>query len=124
MNKEFVPYQESLVLKDLGFDELCLGQFTSFSHSLLIGDKLTYKDINKELETLAPTFSQAFKWFREKHNLYCGADYWRVDSSIAFKIWNKGSYETMTEYQDTYEEAELECLRTLIIIIIKLKNER
>jgi hypothetical protein len=35
MNKEFIPYEEAIALKELGFDELCLAYYQKSS---VIGD--------------------------------------------------------------------------------------
>jgi hypothetical protein len=32
MNKEFIPYEQALALKELGFDEPCLGFYDEFSN--------------------------------------------------------------------------------------------
>ena len=130
MNKEFVPYEQSLALKELGFDEIC------FCYYL-------YHDIkvrSKELQTVyspgivdiavkpvstgnfyafkAPLYQQAFKWFREKHRLQAEI-LWRGDMGcFCYKTGNfKYGEHTFSEKDyKTYEEAELECLKQLIQI--------
>ena len=66
MEKEFVSYNQALRLKELGFDEPCFGSY-------VFGDELSIKYCEDQFITdsccLAPTFSQAFRWFREKYNL-------------------------------------------------------
>jgi hypothetical protein len=113
---DFVPYELALELKQLGFDEPCLATIdqTDFIHikgtEYPIRGAMIYDTID------CPTYSQAFRWFREKHY---------VDSYIGFKKdtdkefsfyyyqinWTKGfGFET-------YEEAELACLKKLIEIV-------
>ena len=111
MNKEFIPYEQALALKELGFNEPCFGWFTD-GH-LRIGAVVENKHVQGEGELLAPTFSQAFRWFREKGydvkvqkesaNLYFGF-YW---TGAAWIIVGNG----------TYKQAELECLIKLIEIV-------
>lgn len=116
--KEFVPYNEALELKKLGFDEPCFGWFAS--------DKSLVKDITTKTDfTLAPTHSQAFRWFREKYNLhseilldqttqpkYCFEIHKYEDFGNYEKIENKDWF-----LYRTYEEAELECIKHLIKVV-------
>ena len=68
MNKEFVTYEQAVALKELGFDEPCLGLYHN--------DKTLYPTQCKSHEQFhgqvcsAPLYQQAFRWFREKCNLY------------------------------------------------------
>jgi hypothetical protein len=63
----------------------------------------------------APTFSQAFRWFREKYNIKGhieAVEYLDgTPDTYHWSIFNKcnSGYDQLT-----YEEAELECLRKLI----------
>ena len=74
-------------------------------------------------ECKAPTFSQAFRWFREKYNIECYVNcYWNeVDSSKRdyYANYNYGSdiFYSINIGFKTYEEAELECLKKLIEIV-------
>jgi len=128
---DFVPYEIALELKQLGFDEPCIAHYTVVpedninwftiseqavtDNSSIFGSSKNYntKWFETEGTISAPTYSQAFRWFREKYY---------VDSYIGFKKdtdkefsfyyyqinWTKGfGFET-------YEEAELACLKKLI----------
>jgi len=139
MNELFVPHAESLKLKELGFDEPCFGAhgtwgFMSSNDVNTLTDEVIQKDLDEKGYNeedgvcLAPTFSQAFKWFRENHGFnniliaYC---------EYAIKSCNKWKYSFENpvslpsnwegEY-DSYEEAELECLRKLIEIVKEQKK--
>jgi hypothetical protein len=116
MNKEFAPYQPSLDMKGLGFDEPC---FAYYDNALQIRLCSFEKMSNKGFVS-APTFSQSFRWFREKHNL--------VFNFINYSIVKPGEYHWSITWNDeakasgivkTYEEAELECLKKLIEIVKK-----
>lgn len=130
--KEFVPYIESLALKELGFDKPCFGYYYL---GCLVQDYTENQNYSTLLDCLAPTFSQAFKFFREKYNLYPEV---RVQDNIRLGeqeyYWMIfGGYKTMEGNSwirclkdsnvmfKTYEEAELECLKELIKTV---KNER
>ena len=108
MEKEFIPYEQSLALKELGFDEPCFA--THGYLDLYIG--------TQDGHLKAPTYSQAFRWFREKYKLHS------TITSISQESWQwhitKPSESLGKLYEEdfyTYEEAELECLKKLIEII-------
>ena len=129
MEKEFVPYEQALALKELGFDEPCFGLYEngklgySFSTSQGIITPISYRTNSKFVEHIltkedctAPTFSQAFRWFREKYQI----DSWIYPNlnglySVS-KVRRGVGLGKVSEYQ-TYEEAELECLKKLIEIV-------
>ena len=119
IEQEFVPYAETLALKELGFDELCLGYYTIYSDG-----EVKFFTSDKGFRNLeAPTFSQAFRWFRDKRGLV---------SWISFRIdWKKKYLWYITDVKniaardgdyifdiliESYEEAELACLKKLIEI--------
>jgi hypothetical protein len=122
MTKEFLPYELALKIKELGFDKLCFGyyQYSILIFQLpLIKSETQVQTYMLKEDCSAPTFSQAFRWFREKYNL---------ESHIK-KDWQDGiclGYESMIECEDgiidcgtynIYEEAELACLHKLIEIV-------
>jgi len=139
-DKDFVPYQPSLDMKEIGFDEPCFVKIwwangfnvhTKKQFKPLItmnGDNIKFKyqfpknhPLNKGdiLNLEIPTFSQAFRWFREKYKLV---------SYIRENEKNNFGYEWVIEGDDfggetesrkgwTYEEAELACLIKLIEIV-------
>ena len=124
MNKEFTPYEQALALKELGFDEKCGAcYYKKFDNE--IGYHKVYRDFNfVQLTVSAPTFSQAFRWFREKHGLYSHVrESYSFDNTLEFVSQINGSYvnhgiaDKPVNRFDTYEEAELECLKKLIEIV-------
>jgi hypothetical protein len=69
MNKEFVPYEESLALKELGFDEPCLSWFSDRSIRIVgvNGCALSSLPVNSNFNgddefVTAPLYQQAFRW--------------------------------------------------------------
>jgi hypothetical protein len=106
MKKEFVPYKQALELKQLGFNELCASYFAE--KTLMSTIRAVRQDFFILQDFLAaPLYQQAFRFFREKYNLHSHIEY------------SKGFYEywillDVVGY-DTYEEAELACLKKLIV---------
>ena len=81
------------------------------------GYKNSIKDHNQNILS-APLYQQAFRWFREKYELSHSIESHFTDEWFYFyKI--EGKYRRYNEIQDfnTYEEAELECLKKLIEIV-------
>ena len=128
MEKEFIPYEQALTLKELGFDnENCLGWWT-YRYDSTEGYLDTLKnycfqikdDLNRQC--LAPLYQQAFRWFREKYNIdvniqkdSIGIYHFNIDTN-KYGDWREPIFNK------SYEEAELECLKKLIEIVKKQKE--
>ena len=119
MKKEFVPYEQALELKELGFDEPCLFGFDNCSTPMRCSDLRTNEqkfngvNYNSSTYTSQPTFSQAFRWFREKYKVHSSPK--RYDETkwwVEWGTWTSPVFET-------YEEAELAWLNKLIEIVKK-----
>jgi hypothetical protein len=111
MEKDFLPYEISLSLKELEFDEHCFAWYVSKDYGIEIG-MVIKSDLIKE-SILAPTFSQAFRFFREKYKLS------GIPTHQSYDIWDLETGECFIEKYpiESYEEAELACLRKLIEIV-------
>ena len=124
MEKEFIPYEEALALKELGFDEECFISYYDKKGLTAFGPRTMFVKNSKTVKVCAPTFSQAFRWFREKHGLYSHVrESYSFDNTLEFVSQINGSYvnhgiaDKPVNRFDTYEEAELECLKKLIEIV-------
>ena len=119
MKKEFVNYEMALALKELGFNEPCFTYYYNVSGNLRtnisvdVDNGWTYFP-NKKSIILAPTFSQAFRFFREKYRLE-GAIY-RLNFKWASQVFNieTSTYCFKHELFETYEEAEINSLQKMI----------
>jgi hypothetical protein len=124
MNKEFIPHQEALELKELGFNELCLEAYDKngmLYHSHKTDKLFTALNSNLSTQCSAPLYQQAFRWFREKYNLFGQVN---IHTYFIYKISND-KFEMIKQYDkltNTYEEAELECLKKLIQIVKENKQ--
>lgn len=136
MNKEFVPYEQALELKELGFNESCFGEYRQCAGRNPYLE--FYQDDSPEstssilsftTECSAPTFSQAFRWFREKYNIHAYISCRTKDDgdtvyiphgrTIPDTVDKNGFIIDIIIYsiKNTYEEAELICLIKLIEIV-------
>ena len=122
MKKEFIPYEQALALKELGFDKECFGYYF-YNGSF---NKWTLNIDNEQYEYLkiisVPLYQQAFRWFREKYGLYGTIRYGNneFDKSIYLFPCVNGVIVGNDSFK-TQEEAELECVKKLIEIV-KEKN--
>jgi len=107
MNKDFIPYEQALELRQLGFNEQCFSFYDSDGQ--LYESEGYYKQGYNVLgeEIIAPLYQQAFRWFREKYNL---REQYGVfpHHTIMMNYLIEGGRE---------EEAELACLNKLIEIV-------
>jgi hypothetical protein len=141
----FNPYEQALALKELGFDEPCFAKYTfipedeinwftipeqGITNKTTFGSSKNYnsKSFEEEGTISAPTYSQAFRWFRENHNLVYQINY--LYNGNYQVVIHKNTHEYMELIQDlehacvdeipdnySYEEAELACLIKLIEIV-------
>ena len=129
---EFIPYTQAIDLKQLGFNEPCWAWYNISDEDI----RYCYSEqrtpiVNSQEEWNAqiwgskveniglPTFSQVFKWFREKYNLlgivgYCDDNSGKF-MSVIDKINSDIDYDM--NVKDTYEQAELACIDRLIEIV-------
>ena len=131
MKKEFVPYELALELRELGFDEPCLLVYDSKEKVLFHCLSNNVKNdilidcnigLNPKEDIKAPTFSQAFRWFREKYNVEHNnrpVKKFETDKSREISFYIDGYFISNLRFttDKTYEEAELECLKKLIEIV-------
>jgi|688.fasta_scaffold52975_8 hypothetical protein len=121
-DKDFAPYQPSLDMKELGFDEPCFGYY-NVSNQELIEDLSNNRTGNDDSRwASAPLYSQAFRWFREKydlvHRINRDGGYWICATLDLYDEADQGAIEKFIDcYPNTYEEAELACLNKLIEIV-------
>ena len=121
MTDEFVIYEQALALKELGFDEPCFGTWDR-PYKLWTGNPVNgVLDIPEDV-ILAPLYQQAFRWFREVHDLEHEILY-DLGNDLSNKVYLYSIFVTdnRSEEYKIYEEAEHACLDKLIEIV---KNER
>jgi hypothetical protein len=138
MKNKFIPYQQSLELKELGFDEPCMyawcvtlkhrveydGEISLRTDGNPFGVYYKGKNFNEKydshknkIQCSAPLYQQVFKWFREKHSLYHSIDPLGYNMCLGL-VGQLGKLKSCNvPNYGTYEEAELECVKELISIV-------
>jgi hypothetical protein len=124
MEKEFVPYELAVKLKALGFDEDCFGYY-HLNEGYTKGYAFCYFNEPKRYESdsaiLTPTYSQAFRWFREKYDLIGWIEKYPLQKVYVLELPKYNPFDDPLCF-NTYEEAELACLTKLIEIVEQTKN--
>ena len=121
MKNEFIPYEQALALKELGFDKPCLAAYLKAGRFLDISEYVNHGDYR----ILAPLYQQAFRWFREKYNLKSWIEEHTEDTFIyEIRPHKLSDYKEGEIYvYKTYEETELACLKKLIELSTQSKSE-
>ena len=135
MSKDFTLYPEALELEQLVFDEPCFGEWQNLKtgKNIVVDEEDRIYDVPVlGADIKAPTYSQAFRFFREKHLLeglvlpqdrsvpdplpiYFIAVISYEDGGMN-ELFNSTAPFNMLHYSE-YEEAQLGCLRHLIKIV-------
>ena len=110
MNKEFIPYEQALELKELGFDEPVLARYFNDGKGFVYSNSPTFKDST----TAAPLYQQAFRWFREKYEF----TYSIGNTNIA--VVHYGPITQLLQNNDSYEAAELAAIKWFIDVAKQL----
>jgi hypothetical protein len=147
MEKEFVIYPLALRMKALGYNGPCFGYYVdgelrgvNLGIEQLGGIKPYYQrfgfhalsnhDIEnpKKIVVTAPTFSQAFRWFREKYEIEATTSCFyskRLDIPYEERQYHchiiRDGVTSKGPKYESYEEAELACLEKLIEIVENIK---
>jgi hypothetical protein len=145
MKKEFIPYEQALELKELGFNEMCFVWYDG-SQERIVPEYNFNKDGMDLNCVAAPLYQQAFRWLRNqymtKRSINERGDYIEGNFFMLPLIFPNGyeikllkfstSYtivggreipfytEPEAVYKETtesYESAELACLKKLIEIV-------
>jgi hypothetical protein len=128
MNKEFIPYEQALELKELGFSYQCFAaqKYNLIDYGSEMYDFIYNADLTDKTDgwVALPLYQQAFRWFREKHGLMGLVDCFLYPFSYTYNIndiinekiilWSEPENDF-----ETYEEAE----KALLIKLIELVKQ-
>jgi hypothetical protein len=118
MYNDFLSYDLSLAMKELGFDEFSLGWYMKDTSLLRIqpqGIQCTGDDVT------APTYQQVFDWFCDKHNLYhqilkgYGWEGIVRNARTGDIEWHDGTFNSP-------KEAQIACIEEMIKVIESKEN--
>tara|TARA_R110000868_G_scaffold77523_5_gene221859 strand:- start:3417 stop:3854 length:438 start_codon:yes stop_codon:yes gene_type:complete len=142
MEKEFVPYEQSLALKELGFNDPCFGWFrstlipsnftdffleTEFGMNESPSDWVNSNFLNKACS--APLYQQSFRWFLKEYKLFKETTLWgdgigymsqikEIKQEEFLEVYNLGLVAPNRGLPNWDEDKEdLECLKKLIEIV-------
>jgi hypothetical protein len=114
MEKDFIPYQEALELKQLGFNEPCLKYWNGIGEYFGQNDWFNWNQAEKFVSI--PLYQQAFRFFREKYELFFWIEKFHKNETYIFQI-PPANFTKIQGHYTTYEKAEITCLRKLIEIV-------
>jgi hypothetical protein len=127
MTKEFVPYELAFkLIYELGFKEKCLATIDEIGYLHIKGTKSSPRGAILYAIIDCPTFSQAFRWFREEHGLFGNPDISNFENKTygyAVTTLNHPHYLFNAHSFSSMEEAELACLGKLIEILTKQQEQ-
>lgn len=107
MEKEFVTYEIALKLKELGFDEYCLGFYTTWKELLFyVNDKESYIRDKKQILCDAPLWQQTIDWLWKEHKILV-FPYWVPDKTQTI-MWVTQFIQV--DYWSTKDQAILKAL--------------
>jgi hypothetical protein len=141
MENRFAPYEESLAMKEMGFDESCMGYYyggnpVKFTYTekiknkkCLARKKMSSKGGNTVYLCTAPLWQDAFDWFEKTYGLYLNRVVnCSVNEVLGFSYFFTSIYGTYeVDFVLPYDEfdrnkARLACLQKLIEIVKLGKN--
>ena len=126
MQKEFIPYELALELKELGYNQSDYLNWYNLKGKLQWDSEYSESEFSKKCCS-APLYQQVFRWFRERYNLngilnhYPNTKLW--DFSVHDLRWTGKEFIGYVKKEDrsvrysTYEEAEIACVKKLIEIV-------
>lgn len=125
--KDFLTYEDSLTVLNMGFNERCFGRYYSEEFIdypkkfQLNSESVLVKPIPIFLDKIfdAPLYTQVFSWFREKYDLHSFInELWKSTKMVGYYFSING--EHYDRYNKSYYDVRLDCLKELISIVKKL----
>lgn len=112
MKENFIPYKESIAIKEIGFDKPCFGFYND--NNKPVGGNYPCNGINS-----APLYQQVFDWFEEQGlHSYISRSYTTGKYEYEFHI---DGYSGLFGFQSK-KLAEQGCVRSLISVLKMDKN--
>ena len=85
VHDEFVPYQQALTLKELGYDIPTMGSYTNEKKfNLSTGGKMYRTTPSEPKVCISPQYNQAFEWLKKKYDMNIDVE---ITPTQGFKNW-------------------------------------
>ena len=122
MNKEFCTYEQTLALKELGFNEECFGWW-------FVDEKMLFIEKSKKSTSdnilQAPLKQQVFEWFRNKYGYHVSIRkrYFQNVAEVEYNYFiyppnsNEHLEHNLLDEYESWEEAEIACIDDLIKLV-------
>jgi hypothetical protein len=116
MEEQFVNFNESLEMNQLGFIEPCFAYYGELNG----GEIFLFLKNNYDIQAigiLAPLWQQAFDFFREQYELMGVINFNEVAKNYYYYIFSmegEDNPEYRQKHFETYQEARLDCITSLI----------
>ena len=133
MKEQFIGYEQSLKLKELGFDEPCFGVFYGSDDLKLFNDCRWEERTNSKFLIFfedrvefctAITWQQVFDWFRENYGYdisikkFTPSEY----SFVIEQLFREDNNYYFIDFPfSSHQEAQTECLNKLIEVVKRNK---
>jgi hypothetical protein len=110
MDKEFIPYDLALEIKELGFNEECIATYRHDGDFNIVEQNGLSWNIktNPNVHCAAPLYQQAFRWFREKYKFT-----YSIGKTNIAVVHYLGTTQLLQD-NATYEDAELATIKWFI----------
>ena len=116
MQEQFVTYEIALALKELGFDEPCLGLYYTENNNFL-KTNYSHSNIVKSNDFIidCPLWQQVIDWFREKYELHItitsqSQESWQWHIQFPHDSLNKLWEEDFENFEEVREQAILKAI--------------
>lgn len=120
MEKYFVPYETTLKLRSLGFNEQCIGYYVELVNPVEGKLQLGLADADS-FGCPAPLYDQVFEWFRDEFDAHI-TPLIVGDKYIFAIVWH--GIATKTKYYSTYDKARLACIEIMIDEMLAAENSK
>jgi len=141
IEKEFVPYEIAVALKNIGFDKLCIASYYTDDKENDLGSDGDYrkqfvglefapqdswgavfephfiKNTESTYYVSAPLYQQVFDWFEDVHNIKCWVEWGSEYLQLGYYQDSTGLKQYINNDTVTKKEAEILLIEKLIEIV-------
>lgn len=128
MKNQFATYEISLSLRELKFEEPCLGYFSGKDREVFVDNKFVQPPYNPNLTSMvwfrAPLWQQVIDWFRVKHKMeiYINKSF-SMFNSYHYLIATNDKIDSAVQQESIPNRTFEECREQAILQAIKLLNQ-